>query len=433
MTLILNNQNYCATIVKIHSTVSLNGLDNLVGAPLFGFTALIPKWYDLNQLYVLFTAESQLSERYCHENNLFDKPELNKDKEKKGYVNSKRRVRAIKLKGNISSAFIMSLDSLSYTGVDLSTLKEGDVFNIIGGEEICKKYIIKYQHSQGQGKPRAPKIRGLSMDAKVFPEHIDTSHWARNQDKIDGETDIIVSQKIHGSSFRLTNQRVMQYPKWLVKLHANKYGNKVFNWIEKYFRKFEYKTVAGSRTVIKLRDSENTGYYNEDIWNKALDRIAHLIPKNWVIYGELVGWVGQSAIQKNYTYDVPQGDFHMYIYRIAIVNEDGLSVDLSFDCMHKWCTNNGLMICPEMWRGKKKDFDYAKYMDIRYKDVGYTQCVPLSNKDTVDEGVVVRVDGDLTPKLFKAKSPIFLGHETKQLDDNVVSIEDEESNVEGQS
>ena len=271
------------------------------------------------------------------------------------------------------------------------------------------------------------------MDAKVFPEHIDTSHWARNQDKVGDETEIIVSQKIHGSSFRLTNQRVMQYPKWLVKLHANKYGNKIFNWIEKYFRKFEYKTVAGSRTVIKMRDSENTGYYNEDIWNKALDRIAHLIPKNWVIYGELVGWVGQSAIQKNYTYDIPQGDFHMYIYRIAIVNEDGLSVDLSFDCMHKWCTDNGLMICPEMWRGKKKDFDYTKFMDIRYKDDGYTQCVPLSNKDTVDEGVVVRIDGDLTPRLFKAKSPIFLGHETKQLDDNVVSIEDEESNVEGQS
>jgi hypothetical protein len=95
--------------------------------------------------------------------------------------------------------------------------------------------------------------------------------------------------------------------------------------------------------------------------------------------------------------------------------------------MKKWCAENGVKICPEMWRGHKKDFNYEDFMDMRYVDRGYSQCLPLSDPKTVDEGVVIRIDNGLTPSLYKAKSPVFLGHETKQLDDGVVSIEDEES------
>ena len=233
---------------------------------------------------------------------------------------------------------------------------------------------------------------------------------------------------VHNSSFRLTNQKVIDFPKWLVKLYNKGYGNwRPVKILEKMFRKSSWQTIAGSRTVVKLKDSDQSGYYSTDIWNQALDQIAHLIPKSWVIYGELIGWAGQSAIQKNYTYNLPVGQFDIYIYRIALVNEDGLSADLSFNAKKKWCHDNGLKICPEMWRGLKKDFNYADYMDKRYYDDGFTQCVPLSNKDTVDEGVVIRVDDGLTPSLYKAKSPVFLGHETKLLDENIVSIEDEQS------
>jgi hypothetical protein len=47
----------------------------------------------------------------------------------------------------------------------------------------------------------------------------------------------------------------------------------------------------------------------------------------------------------------------------------------------------------------------------------------------VDEGVVVRKEG-ITPYVLKAKSPIFLGHESKLLDAEVVDLESEESHVE---
>lgn len=237
---------------------------------------------------------------------------------------------------------------------------------------------------------------------------------------------------IHNSSVRLSNQKIIFYPKWLTKLlvtlYNKGYGNyKIVKMAESLFRKEKWTPIAGSRRVIKLKDNEQSSYYDEDIYNLALNQIAQLIPKSWVIYGELIGWAGEKPIQKNYTYNVPKNQVHLYVYRIAIVNEDGVSYDLSFHQMERWCKENGLNICPKMWEGKKEDFDYEKYMDIDFVKSGYTQCVPLSKDSPCDEGVVIRVEGPLTPELFKAKSPTFLGHETKLLDSGEISIEEEQS------
>lgn len=206
--MILNNENYCATIIRIKSTVKLDGLDNLVGVPLFGFNALVPKDYDLDQLYVFFTAESQLSDKYCFENNLFDKSDLNKDKAKKGYINNKRRVRAVKLRGNVSSALIMPISSLGYLG-DISHLKEGDMFNVLADEEVCKKYIIRTQQASG---PKSTKIKTRQLfNSKLFPEHIDTSNWGRNHSSVNDDAYIIVSQKLHGCMHYDTIIETLEY------------------------------------------------------------------------------------------------------------------------------------------------------------------------------------------------------------------------------
>ena len=77
MKLTTENANYCATIVRIHNLVDLQGLDNLKGVNAFGYTALVPKNYEVGQLCVLFVAESQLSEDYVKNNNLSRKAELN--------------------------------------------------------------------------------------------------------------------------------------------------------------------------------------------------------------------------------------------------------------------------------------------------------------------------------------------------------------------
>lgn len=426
--IILTNENYCATIIRIHQLIDLDDLDNLKGVSQYGFQALVNKDYSIDDLYVLFTAECQLDETYCKENNLFDKPELNKDPNKKGYINSKRRVRTVKLRGHISSALLMPISSLSYL-CDVTKLKEGDMFNIIDNVELCKKYVIKHSNTESKKKASTSKLKYRALsNTKSFPEHFDTMHWLRNEHKIDDDQEIIVTAKLHGSSFRACHQQVMEYKSWaipfLTRLYKAGYGNwKIIKFIAKFLRKNVWRVIAGSRRVVKMEGYSNTHYYDSDIWNQKLSEIGHLIPKNWVIYGELIGWAGDKPIQKGYTYDVPNGKCHLYVYRISIVNEDGISVDLSQDQMAKWCLENGLKTCPELWRGPKHAFKYEQFMDTNYVKDGFTQAVPLSKDSPCDEGVVIRIEGGLTPEHFKCKAPLFLGHETKVLDTDESLIE----------
>ncbi len=410
----LTDENYCVTVVRIHNLVTLDGLDNLFAFPIYGFQALIGKAHKVGELGLLFTAESQLDPEYCSENNLYSDPEINKNKVK-GYLGGNRRVRAIKLRGHFSSALFMPLSSLSYLGVDTSTFVEGDKFNVINGVTICKKYVVNIPRSFAK---KNEKRVNRKIVAKMFPEHMDTSHWLRSEDRIDGETQLIATDKLHGTSCRLTHTEVTSYPKWTNRLPV---------WLAKYFRKTEWKVIAGSRRVVKI-PNEGVHYYDTDVYNQTLEKYKHLIPKRWIIYGEIIGWAGEKEIQKNYSYGVPNGTHEFFVYRIAIINDDGIMVDLSYDQVIAFCRDNGMKYCPILWRGKKKDFRPQDFMDIKFFESGYTDCPKLGKNAPCDEGVVVRIEG-LTPQLYKCKSPVFLGHETKMLDADVVSLEDEESNV----
>lgn len=428
--LITNNENYCGTIVQIDNFVKLEGLDNLIGAPIMGFNALVSKDYQPG-LYVLFTAECQLSEDFCRINNLYDKMEMNADPTKKGYLSHKRRVRAIRLRGHDSTALLMKLECLS-NWIDVSILKNGDTFNVIGETEIVKKYVVvnSYRNSGPKTKLYKPRDR---FNSKLIPEHFDTAHWLKNSNKFSPQTRIIVSQKLEGTSVRLANQQIATYPKWVAKLlhwaGRKGMGNwKIANMIDRLFRKMEWTPIAGSRRVIKLRDLDLQGYYKEDVYNQALDKVAALIPKSWVLYGELIGWAGEKPIQPKYTYNVPIGNHELYIYRIAIVNADGLATDLSQAQMEEWCHNNGLKVCPVLCHTNLSSFNYKDFMDKKFTNE-YHNAVPLSPDSPCDEGIVIRIEDTLVPQFFKCKSPLYLGHETKVLDSEYVSLEEDQQDV----
>jgi hypothetical protein len=190
----------------------------------------------------------------------------------------------------------------------------------------------------------------------------------------------------------------------------------------------EYDYFACSRRVIK--DTQRDGlnhFYNKDVWNQQLEKLVGIIPKGWVIYGEIVGWVGESPIQKGYTYGIDNGAFELYIYRISTVNPDGVQCDLTWDQVKQFCVNSGLKHTPEIWRGKKKDFDPMIYMDKRFAiDLGLEQCVNLDKDCETDEGICIRIDG-LSPRIYKCKSPKFLVHETKLIDTGAVDTESVEA------
>jgi hypothetical protein len=86
------NENYAATVVALQSIIELEGCDNVVGTPIFGFQAIVGKDSKPGDLGIVFPAESQLSVEYCKENNLFRHADLNKDESQKGYIEDNRRV-----------------------------------------------------------------------------------------------------------------------------------------------------------------------------------------------------------------------------------------------------------------------------------------------------------------------------------------------------
>lgn len=428
------NENYAATIVKVHALEPLEGLDNLVALKVLGYQALVSKDTPIGSLMVVFGAETQLSESFASANNLFRHSELNADPEAKGYLEDNRRVKAIKMRGHRSDALAMSLDALDNWLFNVSggvfpwdRLPEGTVFDTIEGHEICRKYIVPGTKVPGSGNQTPNKQR---VSARVFPEHYDTTNGWRNSHLIPDHVYVTITQKLHGTSVRFGN------------ILAER--EKPLRWWERLLTKVgvpvpttERAFVVGSRRVTKSvqgvsKDGDH--FYGEgDIFTEAVSQYAEVIPKDFLVFGEIVGYTPEGQpIQPKYTYNLPVGKNQLYVYRVATVNEDGNVMDLPWEAVKQFCRERGMEHVPQLWSGP---YDIALdlltaelFTDVRFADGPFNGiAVPLSDAKTVDEGVVVRYDGGYIPTALKFKSPIFLGHETQMLDKGEVDTESAES------
>lgn len=415
------NPNYAATIVKISALNTLDNSDNLVGAPLLGMQAIVSKSTEVGTVGVLFVAETQLSEEYTARNNLFRHKEFNEDKSQSGFIEDNRRVKAIKLRGSRSDALFMPLSSLSYTKANLGDLNVGDTFEEINGFEICKKYEVKRKSIPSHEKNKHKVF--TRVDEKMFPRHYDTSQYYRVLDTFKPYTEIVVTQKLHGTLLRFSNipvkRKLSLAEKW-----TSKFGVKV--------QKEEYAHVYGSNRVIKDANNDNQEhFYDHDIWTEAAKKFDEVIPENFVVYGELIGWTPDgSQIQKNYSYRVPHMTNEFYVYRVAQINGQGIVTDLSWDQVVEFCRDRGMKNIPELWRGKHQDFKPEEWLDTNYHDTlhgGYPNAVPLDEDSPCDEGICIRVEG-LAPYIAKLKSPEFFAHETKMIDEEALDMEEEGKN-----
>lgn len=411
------NENYAAVVVRIQKIVELEGCDNVVGTPLLGFQAIVGRDTQVGELGIVFPAETQLSEAYARENNLHRHGNYNKNEGAKGYLEDNRRVKAMKFRGHRSDCLFMPLSSLKFAKVKPEDLKEGEIFDEINGVEICKKYELK--RANPAKRLDKNKLKFVRVDKKFMPEHYDSDNWFRNEHVVPEDREIIVTQKLHGTSIRIGNTIV-----------ARKMGirDKIAKRLGLQIQQTEYDYVYGSRKVIKDANNPNQNhFYTTDIWTDEGKRLDGLVPEGFILYGELIGWTPEGGpIQKNYTYKVPHGTADLYIYRVAQVNPQGVVTDLSWDQVTEFCRDRQIKHVPELWRGLKKEFQVSEFMDVRFS-TQYSGVVPLEdNPDLVDEGVCIRVDG-LAPYILKAKSPIFLQHETKMIDEEAVDMEAEES------
>ncbi len=410
------NPNYSAEAIRVDQIIEYNGMDRLVGVPFAGNVALVPKGkYNVGDTVVAFPAESQLSEVVCFGNNLYSDTTKNQDpKAPKGYIGKQRRVRAIKLRGVVSSVLILDGDLFGNPDA-------GTKFDHVGDIEVCRKYEPPVRVATSARSNNQPKKK-RDFDETVFPRHYETLQFLRNKDRLDPDKVAYITQKLHGTSVRIGNVWVKSPRSWTDRIKA-RLGMSVRDH-------YTARLVGGSRKVIKdPTDSSQTHWYATDVWSEAAKMYGDVIPPGHVVYGELVGWVSENnPIQRGYTYGVPNGEMRLVVYRVAYVDHLGQVTEFSFDAMREFCAERDLHTVPLLYHtdgdmvevivqaNNLIDSHLAQFNYSGTKDFFFTDpAIPLCAESPCDEGIVIRQDG-LTPTLLKWKSPLFLEHETKELD-----------------
>lgn len=415
------NLNYAATVIEVPKLHKLPNSDRLYGYELFGYSGVADvSWLEREgEKAVVFVAETQISDKLAKAANLYRHKELNADPTEAGYLEDNRRVRAIRLRGNHSNLLMLPAEKVAKAfGVGVAQL-EGS-FDTIKGEEVCRKYEVPIKEStqpQSQVTKAFKRVIGSQL-----PEHYDTTQWRFAKDIGDRE-ELIITQKLHGTSVRLGNVLTKRKLTWKDKI-AKFFGVQVHDT--------EYDKIAGSRRVIKdIHDPyQGVGWYGEDLWGDALVRYENVIPEGFVVYGELIGFLPNGRpIQRGFTYDQTPGNYELYVYRVAVVTAGDDIVDLSWDQVRAWCARRNLKVVPELCRMDRGEFEVSKG-DFEEQNFYYSRGVwndrpvELSEGGTrADEGIAIRVESGVEPKFYKMKNQSFLEHETRLLDAEEIDTE----------
>ena len=422
------NENYAATIVKITTLVPLENCSNVQAAIIMGNQVVVGKDVQINDIGLYFPVECSLSKEYLTANNLYRKPELNKNPLNKGYFEENGRVRCVKFRGNKSEGLFMSKESLNdflKVGDDLNI---GDCFDELNGVEICKKYVVKTTQSQGGNKSKQIKQpKETKLIENQFRFHEDTSMLYKNLNKINPNDLISISYKIHGTS----------------SISSKVLCKKQLSWIEKILKKLgvnivdkQYDYLWSSRKVIKNPDLNPNAqnFYDADIWGIAHNELKEFLQDGMTFYYEIAGFMPSGAsIQKDYDYGCEPNQHQNYIYRITYTNPAGKVFELSFKQVQDFCRLNGLKAVPQLYYGRAFDlYPYGEGDGVNWsegflveikKSYNEKDCYICHNK-VPEEGAVIRIEKN-DFEAYKCKSVRFYERETALLDKGESNIEDE--------
>lgn len=269
------NINYLAKIVNIQNFRSHSNpeVTKLKCCTIDGFN-IITGIDSEPGLYVYFPAMSCINSDFLSYANLYRHKELNKDSEKSGMFEDNGRVKAIKLKGELSEGFIIPIVILqnyivSVTNTELNEIEEGIEFDSVShnGKEfwISKKYIIRTEQKQGFGSSKITKKvpKGINkIIEEQFRFHYSTVIIKKCPHVITPDTRIQMSYKVHGTS------GISAYV--LCKQNLN-WKQRIAKWLTgEEFNRYDY--IYSSRTVIKNKyynPNVKEGYYNVDVWAEA--------------------------------------------------------------------------------------------------------------------------------------------------------------------
>lgn len=400
-------------------------------------------------LYVYFPTSCCINPNFLKYCNLYRHKELNSDSEQSGMFEDNGRVKAIKLKGELSEGFILPVVQfqnyiLSVTNKDIE-VEEGIEFDIVEheGKEfwVNKKYIPKRQLGQGRSKSnQTKKVKGLDkVIDEQFRLHYNTVLLKKCPHVIHPNDLISITEKIHGTS------GISAYV--LCKQNLN-WKQIIAKWLTgEEFNVYDY--LYSSRTVIKNRfynKNVTPGYYGVDVWAEADKIVRPCLQRGMSCYYEIVGFLPNGGyIQKNYDYGCvpPVGEesythgkhFKVRIYRVTLTNVDGAVHEFSAREVQQWCAKVGLTPVTEWYYGYARDLYpnlevsqhwTENFMDNLANDSNFymEKNSPSCYNKVPHEGIVIKVE-NMKLEAFKLKTFAFLNKEQKDLDKGETNIEDE--------
>ncbi len=412
---------YELRIAKVEKTFEIPGADRIHGIIVCNETLVAKKHIEVGFVGVFAEEGTQLSEEFCHNNNLYREANMNKDKNETGFFENTRRVRAQAFKGVKSSGCFFELDSLSFTGVDVSVenFKVGQLLSVLNGYKLSQKYMSEKQ-ARVAGNQQTKQLKKSSVIG--FNEHIDTKQFKHTINEIPVGSLLNFHAKIHGTSFRVGKHLVLNE----LPLHK-RIINKLFN--KEIFPTYEYDYVVGSRRVIIKNENTTTGFHGSNGFRyEVLEKLKPFLENGMSIYGEIAGYVNGSPIMGKhnlakvgkeyvkkygkeivYSYGCDNENYRFHIYRIThLIN--GKEYDLSARQIEHFCEMAGVLSHmnihePIIYNGNKEEL-------IELVDK-LTERPEVLTEDYIDpthisEGIIIRVDnGGFEPKFYKNKSFAF--------------------------
>lgn len=274
---------YCAYITTIRKIRKHSNADRLQCVEVFGQNVIVDLSYKEGQRVVFFPTDGQLSAEYAEENNLVRIKDENGNNVG-GYMDeNKRNVTAIKLRGEKSEGLVLPIETLAkYT--DIEKLKDGDQITVLGGHEICRKYIPRKNernssnHSGSKNSKRKNKKK-LAVVYPFFKEHKDTAQLAYNMNAFKPGDTIYITRKMHGTSARTAKTVKVEDKNSLVRTLLRMKPKKEKN----------IAIVSGSRRVILEDVTRNDGYYSDNSFRRKYHELLKIeSQKEWKSFMRLL-------------------------------------------------------------------------------------------------------------------------------------------------
>lgn len=406
---------YNAIITKIGEVYKHPNADRLQLTKCWGSQVVISTDVKPGDWGIFFPSDGQLSEEFCHQNNLYRNGLLNKDPNKTGFFEQTRRVRAQRFLKEQSDGIWLPLESLEYTGAKLEDLKDhGKMLTTLNGCLLAQKYIVVTPEKKGAGGARNKNSAPAKSSTIMFKQHYDTPQLVYYLGKVPYHVPVVITEKLHGTSQRTGYVKIQ-----------TQYKNPIKNWLSRWglFERERWNYVMGTRRVDhipQLKDSIKN-YHDPTMREIHHKKFVGKLHKGETVYYEVVGYepsgkpimgsadygkLGKefkkqygSNVAFSYGNEIKESD--VYIYRMTMTNEDGYTVEYPWELVQQRARDMELKTVPVVLEGmslNKIKEQFGEKLEDVFEE--WSKGASVLDPRHLKEGIVIRI-GD---QAYKYKS-----------------------------